>query len=60
MKKNSANAVIKDDEKWKVESDLRTMIEAETIKNDPKRFAKVQQLAKERMTEVAKLASKED
>jgi len=60
MKKNSAAAVLKDDEKWRVESDLRTMIEAEAIKNDVKRFAKVQALAKERMTEVAKVASKED
>lgn len=60
MKKNSAAAVLKDDEKWRVESDLRTMIEAEAIKNDVKRFAKMQALAKERMTEVAKVASKED
>lgn len=60
MKKNSAAAVLKDDEKWRVESDLRTMIEAEAIKNDAKRFAKVQALAKERMTEVSKVASKED
>lgn len=60
MKKNSAAAVLKDDEKWRVESDLRTMIEAEAIKNDVKRFAKVQALAKERIAEVAKVASKED
>lgn len=60
MKKNSAAAVLKDDEKWRVESDLRTMIEAEAIRNDAKRFSKVQALAKERMTEVAKVASKED
>lgn len=56
----SAIATIKDDEKWRVESDLRTLIEAESIKNDPKRYAKVQALAKERMTEVAKVASKDD
>lgn len=60
MKKNSAAAVIKDDEKWRVENDLRTLIEAESIKNDPKRYAKAQTLAKERMTEVAKVAAKDD
>lgn len=42
---------------WRVESDLRTIIDAEKIKRDPKRYQKVQQLAKKRMLEVAEVAA---
>lgn len=42
---------------WQVESDLRTMIEAEKIEKDPKRMAKIKALAKERMMEIASIAS---
>lgn len=42
---------------WRVESDLNTMIEAEKIEKDPKRFAKVQELAKKRMLEAAAIAA---
>lgn len=45
------------DDDWQIESDLRTLIEAEKIEADPKRFAKAQALAKKRMLEVAKVAS---
>ena len=37
-------------------NDLRTMIEAEAIKTDAKRYAKVQAMAKKRMMETAKVA----
>lgn len=45
------------DEEWRVEQDLRTLVEAEAIEKDPKRFAKVQALAKKRMMEVAAIAA---
>ena len=56
MAKNKALATIKADEEWRVESDLRTMIQAEAIKQDAKRYAKVQAMAKKRMMETAKVA----
>lgn len=55
-----AVASIKEDERWRVESDLSTLIEAEKIKADPKRLAKVQTLAKEKMMAVAKVATDTD
>ncbi len=55
-KKSTAEISIKADEEWRVESDLRTMIEAEAIKTDAKRYAKVQAMAKKRMMETAKVA----
>lgn len=54
---SGALAVIKPDEEWRVESDMSTLIEAEKIKADPKRYAKVQALAKRKMLDVAKVAS---
>lgn len=42
---------------WRVESDLNTLIEAEKIENDPKRMAKVQALAKQRMLDMAAVAT---
>ena len=55
MKTKVVVSSIKDDERWRVESDLNTLIEA-----DPKRWAKVQALAKEKMMDVAKIASESD
>ncbi|MFY9184390.1 MAG: hypothetical protein WBJ45_08055 [Limnohabitans sp.] len=55
-KSKAAEISIKADEEWRVESDLRTMIEAEAIKQDAKRYAKVQAMAKKRMMETAKVA----
>jgi aminoglycoside/choline kinase family phosphotransferase len=55
--KRSMAIAIKDDERWRVESDLSTLMEAEKIKADTKRFARVQALAKEKMMAVAKVAS---
>lgn len=55
MKKSSGNALVDPPEDWQVESDLRTMIEAEQIEKDQKRMAKVRELAKKRMMEIAKL-----
>lgn len=43
---------ISPDKKWQVESDLRTLCEAEEIKKDPKRFKACQEMAKEKMMEM--------
>jgi hypothetical protein len=59
MAKKSVEA-FKPDEEWRAESDLHTLMEAEKIKADPKRYAKVQALAKKKMMEVAKVASDDD
>lgn len=53
------SASIAEDEEWRVESDLRTLIEAEKIRRDPKRLAKVKAMAKSRMMEAAAVASAE-
>lgn len=50
---------VTEDEEWRVESDLRTLIEAEKIRRDPKRLAKAKAMAKSRMMEAAAVASAE-
>ena len=57
MMKKSKPVAIKVDERWRVEDDLRTLMEAEKIESDPKRMAKVRALAQEKMLAVAKVAS---
>lgn len=44
------------DEEWRVENDMRTLVDARAIRNDPKRMAKVKALAQKRLGEVASLA----
>lgn len=57
-KRASANVIAMDsDAEWRADSDLRTLIEAEKIEADPKRYKAAQALAKKRMMEVAKVAS---
>lgn len=58
--KRSRSTAIKPDEAWRVESDLNTLMEAEKIKCDPKRYAKCQALAKKKMMDVAKVATDMD
>ena len=50
---------VTEDEEWRVESDLRTLIDAEKIRRDPKRLAKAKAMAKSRMMEAAAVASAE-
>jgi hypothetical protein len=57
MAKGNAIASIKAEDDWQTESDLRTMIECEKIEKDPKRLAKVQALAKQRMMDMAAVAT---
>lgn len=60
MAKSLGEVKVKPDEEWRVEQDLSTLIEAEKIKADQKRYAKVQALAKRKVLDVAKVASDED
>jgi len=58
MGKNSGLiAARKDEELWRVEDDLRTLQRAEEIEKDPKRMDKVRALAKEKLMELASIAS---
>lgn len=47
----------KEEERWRAESDLRTLTEAEEIKRDPKRLKRAQDCAKEKLVEMAAAAS---
>lgn len=44
------------EEKWLAESDLRTLIEAEAIKKDKKRFAMAQKCGREQAAALRKVA----
>lgn len=55
-KPNTLNSVSMEDD-WRAESDMRTLIEAEAIKRDPKRHEKAQAFAKKKVLEVAAVAS---
>jgi len=50
-------ATVSVDEEWKVESDMRCLMEAAAIRKDKKRMAKVKAMAQKRLSEVAGLAS---
>ena len=56
-KKSNAISVTKHEDDWQCESDLRTLMEADKIKADPKRYAKVQAMAKEKMMAFASMAA---
>lgn len=44
---------------WEVEDDLRIMCRAKEIQMDEKRYSKVKELAKTKMTEIASIAGGE-
>ena len=48
---------VKMEDDWQTESDLRTLMEAEKIEKDTKRFEKAKALAKKKLLEVASIAS---
>lgn len=50
-------AATKMEDDWQTESDLRTLMEAEKIEKDSKRFEKAKALAKKKLLEVASIAS---
>lgn len=43
----------KSEEKWRVEADMRCLIESEQIKADPKRLAAARKLAQDQLLELA-------
>lgn len=57
MAKGNRISATKMEDDWQVESDLRTLMEAEKIEKDPKRFEKAKALAKKKLLEVASIAS---
>lgn len=58
-KKRISLNTVSEDQDWKVESDLRCVMEAEAIEADPARIKKVRELAKKKMLEIATIASGE-
>lgn len=58
MAKNSA--MVKEQEDWQAESDLRCLMDCEKIEKDPKRLKAAKELAKKKMMEVAAVASEAD
>ena len=57
MAKGNRISATKMEDDWQVESDLRTLMEAEKIEKDPKRFEKAKALAKKKLLEVASIAA---
>ena len=55
-KSSKVGTVIAQEDDWRAESDLRSLMEADAIKADPKRHAKAKDLAKKRMMESARVA----
>lgn len=50
----------KQEDDWRAESDMHTLMEAEKIKADPKRHARACAMAKERMMAMASVATEGD
>lgn len=51
----AAKAMAVQEERWRAESDLRTLQEAEMIRRDPKRMRTMQKLADEQMKALEKI-----
>lgn len=60
MAKAKISAVVSEDAEWRAECDMRSLMEAEKIKADPKRFKAARELAKKKMMEVASIATEKD
>jgi hypothetical protein len=59
MAKTKTLGIASPDASWETQRDLETLIECERIEKDPKRLAKVQALAKQKMLETAAIAAGE-
>lgn len=46
---------LSEDMKWRVEDDMRTLMQAREIQRDPKRMAAVRKLAQDKMADMKKL-----
>ena len=60
MGRKNTTIGLRAEEDWQVESDLRTLMEAEKIEKDQKRMTKVRALAKQKMLDAAAIANGED
>lgn len=56
-KKRESSVRTLSDSDWEAQRDLETLIEAERIEKDPKRLAKARALAKQRLLDIASVAS---
>lgn len=54
-----ARAVSADEKRWRAESDMRTLAEAEEIRKDPKRLAAAKAMAKEKLGELQKVVDQQ-
>jgi len=52
----ASKSPVKLEDDWRVESDLRTLMEAEAIKADSKRYEKAKELAKKNLMKMASVA----
>jgi hypothetical protein len=59
-KKSSSSSYEKSMNDYQIESDLRTLQEAEAIEKDPKRMKAAQELAKKKLVELAAVVSDTD
>ena len=51
-----AAVAMKEEREWQARCDMRSLIEAEKIRKDPKRMAAVRKIAQKELAEVAMLA----
>lgn len=57
MRTDKAKALaLREENEWRVQDDLRTLLEAKKIQKDAKRMAKVRALAKQKMADMQALA----
>jgi hypothetical protein len=56
-KYSNSIATVSSQDDWQAEDDLRTLMRAEEIEKDPKRLAKAQKLAKQKLLDLASVAS---
>lgn len=49
---------LKQEDEWRAQDDLRTLLDAKKIQKDSKRMAAVRKLAKEKMADMEALAKK--
>ncbi len=56
MAKKGISSMSIEDNEWRAESDLRTLMECEAIEKDPKRLKAAQELAKKKLLDLAGIA----
>ena len=56
MAKNKLTSMAEQEDEWRAESDLRTLMEAEAIEKDPKRLKAAQAMARKKLLDLAGIA----